>query len=75
MGISYLIPVADTGTVRAYTYAHTNTYALHGQMCPHAEATSDSAAAALVRKTNIKESDAEIVATNEKQIHFPVRIL
>ena len=44
-------------------------------MCPHAEATSDSAAAALGRTTNIKKSDAEIVATNEKQIHVPVRIL
>jgi hypothetical protein len=44
-------------------------------MCPHAEATSDSAAATLGRTTNIKKSDAEIVATNEKQIHFPVRIL
>ena len=38
-------------------------------------AASYPGTAALVRRTNIKEYDTEILATNEKQIHFPVRVL
>jgi hypothetical protein len=48
---------------------------MRGEMFTHATATSYSAAAAVVRRTNIREYGAEIVATREKQIHFPVRVL
>jgi hypothetical protein len=38
-------------------------------------AASYSGTATLVRTAKIKEYDAEIITTNEKQIYFPVRVL
>ena len=38
-------------------------------------AASYSGTEALVPRANIKEYETEIVATNEKQIDFPVRVL